>query len=539
MKIETLHRRPVSHVPKIGHASILALAGILVYSALSLGAGNIFDDEWAPPKPVGQPHATPAQPPLAVPATQPATLPRLPIPGKADQAHSRALLKELYAKQITDRSLAGRKKLARTLLDEAPKLTDSPTDRFVLLIGAMDAAREAENLELCFQAADVIAEQYDVDGLSVKADAVLKINLRGDSPAAQTDNVKAALDLIDPLLTVDDPQTAAKVLALARPAAAHDRSLVSAVQDHARAIEAARAAHDRLAPLFEKLKTTPDDPAANLAVGSFFCFSRGDWPRGLPMLARGSDATLKQLASLELSHPGKVEDVTHLADGWWDASGKESGASRSQIRQHAALFYKSILENVSGLRRALLERRIADAAAEPTTVQGKPKRGGRLPGVFGMYKASGGIAPYVALFVPDGKNVMSDQVKAIFAAAKPPVQAGGYIGLAHFELPRDGKYTITAGRAVFVQADGIKLELHNYGNKHGEVFDLKRGVHQLKMDVDNNGGQLAETLISITDEKGKQIPLYILPGEIDPLVRENFKNVKPSELPGRASEMLR
>jgi hypothetical protein len=240
---------------------------------------------------------------------------RLPIPGKADQAHSRALLKELYAKQMADRSLAGRKKLARTLLDEAPKLADSPTDRFVLLIGAMEAARDAENLELCFQAADRIAEQYDVDGLSIKADEILKINLRGDSPATASDNVKAALDLIDPLLAVDDFQTAGKVLALARPLAAHERSLAPVVQNLGQAIEAARAAHDRLAPHFAKLKTAPDDPAANLAVGSYYCFSKGDWPRGLPLLAKGSDANLKQPAMLELSAPSKPDDVNRLADG--------------------------------------------------------------------------------------------------------------------------------------------------------------------------------------------------------------------------------
>jgi hypothetical protein len=354
---------------------VVLLTCVLAFSPMYMGAGGIFEDDWTPPKPVGQPHAPAAQPAPAIPATQPAAaVPRLPIPAKVDQAHSRALLKELYAKQIADRSLAGRKKLARTLLDEAPKLADSPTDRFVLLVGAMDAAREAENLELCFQAADRIAEQYDVDGLSIKADAILKINLRGDSPATASDNVKAALDLIDPLLAADDFQTSGKVLALARPLAAHDRSFAPVVQNLGQAIEAARAAHDRLAPHFAKLKTAPEDPAANLAVGSYYCFSKGDWPRGLPLLAKGSDANLKQLATLELSSPSKVDDVNHLADGWWDISAKEPAVNRPRIRQHASSLYKTVVESATGLRRALVERRIADASADQTasaTVEGK------------------------------------------------------------------------------------------------------------------------------------------------------------------------
>ncbi len=42
----------------------------------------------------------------------------------------------------------------------------------------------------------------------------------------------------------------------------------------------------------EKLKESPDDPAANLAVGSYLCFNKDQWERGLPMLAKGSDPAL-------------------------------------------------------------------------------------------------------------------------------------------------------------------------------------------------------------------------------------------------------
>ena len=154
----------------------MTLACILAFSATCAVPGTIFDDDWTPPKPVGQPHPVPAQPPPAVPppvvpppavpppavappavpdAKPPETPPvaaRLPVPAKADQARSRALLKEVYAKQIYDRSIAGRKKLARTLLDDAPKMADSPIDRFVLLVGAIEASNEAADLEsLCFQ----------------------------------------------------------------------------------------------------------------------------------------------------------------------------------------------------------------------------------------------------------------------------------------------------------------------------------------------------------------------------------------------------
>ncbi|MBI3877243.1 MAG: hypothetical protein HY300_15015, partial [Verrucomicrobia bacterium] len=44
------------------------------------------------------------------------------------------------------------------------------------------------------------------------------------------------------------------------------------------------------------LAITPDDPGANLAVGQFLCFVKGDWESGLPLLAKSDDNVLKTLA---------------------------------------------------------------------------------------------------------------------------------------------------------------------------------------------------------------------------------------------------
>ena len=38
----------------------------------------------------------------------------------------------------------------------------------------------------------------------------------------------------------------------------------------------------------ETLKGKPDDPEANLIAGKYLCLAKGDWPNGLPMLAKSS-----------------------------------------------------------------------------------------------------------------------------------------------------------------------------------------------------------------------------------------------------------
>ncbi|HZK79482.1 MAG TPA: hypothetical protein VFC46_00405 [Humisphaera sp.] len=309
---------------------------------------------------------TPAATAPSQPAPASQTPSRRAIPGKPDLARSRGLLKEAFAKQLKDRSSAGRRKLAQALLDEVPKAADNPTDQYVLLGGAIEASKDAAILPLCFQAADMMASQYEVDALNVKTEAALKMNLRSDSPATAAENVTAALELIDPLLDAEDFSTAARILALARAGATGDPSLASIVQKRIQVVETLRTTHDRFAQQFQKLKTSPHDPAANLAVGSYLCFNKGEWEKGLPMLAKGSDANLKQLAELEISRPTSTEDVIRLGDHWWDYGSKQPDNVRVSVDRHAASLYKTALEGATGLKRTLLESRIADACVQLT-----------------------------------------------------------------------------------------------------------------------------------------------------------------------------
>jgi len=162
-----------------------------------------------------------------------------------------------------------------------------------------------------------------------------------------------------------------------------------------------------MAVLVEKLKTAPDDPAANLAVGSYTCFNKGDWEHGLPMLAKGSDANLKKLAILEITRPTTPDDLMRLGDGWWDFGAKQPDVIRGEIYQHAASIYNAALPNVTGLRRTLMEHRIADAG----TAQTVPMHPDAAP--------SGGFVNSIGM-----KFVRISQ--GIFSMGSPPNETGHY-----------------------------------------------------------------------------------------------------------------
>jgi hypothetical protein len=142
----------------------LVVCGMLL--AAEVRAGNIFEEDWTPPasrKPIQPPVENGTTKPIMPPnppahstppaaeartAPRPEVAPRHAVPAKEDQARSRKLFKELFARDLADRSAAARRALALKLLAEAVKMTDAPTDQFVLLMAASDAAKEAADLRV-------------------------------------------------------------------------------------------------------------------------------------------------------------------------------------------------------------------------------------------------------------------------------------------------------------------------------------------------------------------------------------------------------
>ncbi len=152
--------------------------------------------------------------------------------------------------------------------------------------------------------------------------------------------------------------------------------LAVAEATHGHAAELARRAKDCLADLQNtdklvadleaaktKLTETPDDPAANLTVGSYYCYYQGNWTKGLPLLAKGSDSSLKALAAREVAWPAKAEDQMALADGWWDQAQNAEGFAKLAAWRHAGNWYAKCQARLpSGLAKVKVEKRLDELA---------------------------------------------------------------------------------------------------------------------------------------------------------------------------------
>ncbi|HZL34838.1 MAG TPA: SUMF1/EgtB/PvdO family nonheme iron enzyme [Tepidisphaeraceae bacterium] len=382
------------------HWIVLTAVLIALSFAATAFAGNIFDDDFVPPAPAGQSPAehpgTPARPVTAAPPTDAVDPPTDPAPGVGEPAPpqnpnrssprstsvatpprrqripekskltgSRKLLKEVFADKLKDRSVAARKALAQSLLDEADKSGASPADQFALITGAIEAAKQAGDLRLVLTACERLSANFRVDELKLKTDAAIHMTLRAVAPADSLDNVRAGLELVDSLAGEEDFTDAFRILGLIRPLAGTDPELRPLVNRQTQSLEATHLAYEKIQRTLAKLKTSPDDPAANLAVGRFYCLRLGRWDRGLVYLARSRDKPLRNLAGQELSAPSDPVSALKLAGDWWDlAEAKGTPTSDAKaIKIHAATWYRAGRRAVTGLAAKVVELRLQQAAS--------------------------------------------------------------------------------------------------------------------------------------------------------------------------------
>lgn len=142
----------------------------------------------------------------------------------------------------------------------------------------------------------------------------------------------------------------------------------------------------RVKSALKTLDQEPDNPAANLVVGKYLCFTKGDWAAGLARLSKGSDADLRSLATMEEaaksgsndSHP---ETQIRLGDSWWPKS-----------RERALYWYALAWRRLDPLQKERVRERFNEAQA-----RGKPKAKGARPLAWGYMGQSAPPPPSAVL----------------------------------------------------------------------------------------------------------------------------------------------
>lgn len=284
---------------------------------------------------------------------------RISVPDAATLKNAQKLVNEVYDQEIAEAKTTDDKVLvARKLVQTAGETKNDPAGRYALLCRARDLAAIAGDDETALAAIKQL-EKYDIDALSMKLEALTAVARTLSDTDEVESFIKRVNPLIDEALAADRYAIAAQLskLGTATARAAKDVEALKAAIGRVEEVKEIQKAYGPAKKALDLLAVKPQDPEANLQAGKFLCLMKGDWRKGLPLLARGSDAALKTLAEKSASNPEQAEKQAELADGWWDLSEQEQGVARQHLRQYAAGWYAKAAPHLTGLLRAKAEKR--------------------------------------------------------------------------------------------------------------------------------------------------------------------------------------
>lgn len=302
---------------------------------------------------------------------------RLAPPDSFAQAKAEKTIKDLFKDDFAKKKATDLQDLAGKLIKQAGDTADDPAGKFVLYRLAIDAAARAGDAGLVLQGVEAQSKDFAVDAAAIKA-AALDTTVRSTSGLVDYQAVlDAALAAADEAQGADNYDTAGRLLRTAQTAAGKlkDTKTATMASERGKLVDAIQKEFDNAKADLETLKTKPDDPNASQHVGRFLCFFKGDWDRGLPLLAQGTDANLKSLAKKDINVPTAAADQAALADAWMDAADAEKDAkAQMQIQLHAYSWYKQASPQLTGLDKAKVDKRIKDLdkVAEKLTVVKDP-----------------------------------------------------------------------------------------------------------------------------------------------------------------------
>ena len=211
-------------------------------------------------------------------------------------------------------------------------------------------AAEAWQGELAFEIIDVMASEYRIPAAAMKAEIIEQAAKKPRSLQQRKAVAAAALEVLDEAIAADDFDAAREMgkqaMLMARPT--KDRELIQETVTKTKDIEVAAKASDDAKEAMAKLKADPGDPDANAILGKHLCLTKGDWEKGLPLLARGGNAALKALAERDIQGAATAEAQVRLGDAWWLARG----------RQRAVSWYEKAILGLTGLERDRVAGRV-------------------------------------------------------------------------------------------------------------------------------------------------------------------------------------
>ena len=311
---------------------------------------------------------------------------RATVPDAAAQEHAMNTFREVYAAQSSSATTSEKQKaLSQEILEKAQSTENDAPSQYVMLKEAGRFAVQAKDADLAFQVVEEMGARFAIDAFDLKTKAVTAICKSHMLPEEGGAAVGKALALMEEAVMNEQLDAAKQLGAMATNLArrSKDAAFIKETVVRQRAIAKGMAevkkAQAELGGAVDALEKNPTDPAANLAVGSYRCFIRNQWSKGVPMLALGNNPALKNLAAKELKGVTDAGEQAKLGDAWWDLGEKKGEFAQKNLRERAKHWYRQAAPGLTGLAKEQATKRLAESSVPPPPVTPTPKPGpGRL-----------------------------------------------------------------------------------------------------------------------------------------------------------------
>jgi hypothetical protein len=263
-------------------------------------------------------------------------------------------------------NLAARAKLIKDILATALESDSDRAAQFAMFTMARDMAVFLGDYALADRVIGQLDKRFDVDAVAMRSKAVIRAMTAKVPAENRITAAHAALELTRKLHDADRYDEAKTIVTAVQRASGRlrNRELTLATKQLADDVREAANHYRPAREAFATLKTSPDDPGANMVAGKYLCFIKGEWERGLPMLAKGDDAKLKKLAAKELAgvedaKPTDVDAIVKLGDAWWKLAQQEKGPNKKTILRRAGHWYEQVVDQSKGLVKVRIQKRLA------------------------------------------------------------------------------------------------------------------------------------------------------------------------------------
>ncbi len=288
-----------------------------------------------------------------------------PIPDAAAVREANAKIKSLFASDIAKiKSSNDRLALSTKLFLASQDPQVELPRKYALLNLSLTYAYPTNYAIIPMPIVDELYSSFRIPDSKAKTDVLAKAAKSRDNQILE-EAIDLGLKWIDQAIADDRYDLARQFAdsAAAMANASKDLDRIKAVNARLATIANLKTAY---APLQKDAHlVASNDPDALARAGSFCCFTKNQWDKGLAFLAASSDPALKTPAKMEIAHPAAPIDQVRLADAWWDASAKQPAAIQRSIQLHACSWYKLALPDLVGLVKFRVTHRLKDAPAGP------------------------------------------------------------------------------------------------------------------------------------------------------------------------------